>query len=67
MALSLPMDLAGVNQSAMTKYVMEFIGTFFLVLTIGMSVIAGGSGVIPPRAIGSVLLSPMNVPYMRRF
>jgi aquaporin Z len=41
---------------AMNKYVMEFIGTFFLVLTIGMSVIAGGSGVIPPLAIGSVLM-----------
>jgi aquaporin Z len=40
----------------MNKYVMEFIGTFFLVLTIGMSVIAGGSGVIPPLAIGSVLM-----------
>ena len=40
----------------MKKYVMEFIGTFFLVLTIGMSVIAGGSGVIPPLAIGSVLM-----------
>jgi aquaporin Z len=35
---------------------MEFIGTFFLVLTIGMSVIAGGSGVIPPLAIGSILM-----------
>jgi aquaporin Z len=41
---------------AMNKYVMEFIGTFFLVLTIGMSVIAGGSGVIPPLAIGAVLM-----------
>src|SRR6202048_782953 len=40
----------------MNKYVMEFIGTFFLVLTIGMSVIAGGSGGIPPLAIGSVLM-----------
>ena len=40
----------------MTKYVMELIGTFFLVLTIGMSVIAGGSGVIPPLAIGSILM-----------
>ena len=34
----------------------EFIGTFFLVLTIGMTVINGGSGVIPPLAIGSVLM-----------
>jgi aquaporin Z len=41
---------------AMNKYVMEFIGTFFLVLTIGMSVIAGGSGIIPPLAIGAVLM-----------
>jgi len=40
----------------MKKYVMELIGTFFLVLTIGMSVIAGGSGVIPPLAIGSILM-----------
>jgi glycerol uptake facilitator-like aquaporin len=38
------------------KYVMEFIGTFFLVLTIGMSVLARGSGVIAPLAIGSVLI-----------
>ncbi|MCL5006158.1 MAG: aquaporin [Acidobacteria bacterium] len=40
----------------MKKYVMELIGTFFLVLTIGLTVIAGGSGVIPPLAIGSVLM-----------
>jgi aquaporin Z len=40
----------------MNKYVMEFIGTFFLVLTIGMTVIVGGSGVIPPLAIGSILM-----------
>ena len=40
----------------MNKYVMELIGTFFLVLTIGMTVIVGGSGVIPPLAIGSVLM-----------
>jgi aquaporin Z len=40
----------------MNKYVMEFVGTFFLVLTIGMSVIAGGSGVIPPLAIGAILM-----------
>lgn len=40
----------------MNKYVMELIGTFFLVLTIGMTVIAGGEGVIPPLAIGSILM-----------
>jgi aquaporin Z len=36
---------------------MELIGTFFLVLTIGVSVINGGSDVIPPLAIGSVLMA----------
>ncbi|MBW4026708.1 MIP/aquaporin family protein [Acidipila rosea] len=40
----------------MNKYVTELIGTFFLVLTIGMTVIAGGEGVIPPLAIGSILM-----------
>ena len=40
----------------MKKYVMELIGTFFLVLTIGMTVIVGGNGVIPPLAIGSILM-----------
>jgi len=40
----------------MKKYLMELIGTFFLVFTIGMSVLAGGDGVIPPLAIGSVLM-----------
>jgi len=40
----------------MNKYVTEFIGTFFLVLTIGCTVVAGGSGVIPPLAIGSALM-----------
>jgi len=40
----------------MNKYVAEFIGTFFLVLTIGCTVMAGGTGVIPPLAIGSALM-----------
>lgn len=40
----------------MNKYLMEMIGTFFLVFTIGMSVLAGGNGVIPPLAIGSILM-----------
>lgn len=39
----------------MNKYLTEFIGTFFLVLTIGCTVIGGGGGVIPPLAIGSAL------------
>jgi aquaporin Z len=40
----------------MNKYLMELIGTFFLVLTVGMTVIAAPSGVIPPLAIGSALM-----------
>jgi aquaporin Z len=40
----------------MGKYLTEFIGTFFLVLTIGCTVIPGGAGVIPPLAIGAALM-----------
>jgi aquaporin Z len=40
----------------MNKYLTEFIGTFFLVLTIGCVVIAGGPHVVPPLAIGSALM-----------
>ncbi|HEX4645276.1 MAG TPA: aquaporin [Verrucomicrobiae bacterium] len=40
----------------MNKYIVELIGTFFLVLTIGCSVIIGGAGVIAPLAIGSALM-----------
>ena len=40
----------------MHKYLTEFIGTFFLVLTIGCTVIPGGAGVIPPLAIGAALM-----------
>ena len=39
-----------------TKMIVEFIGTFFLVLTIGMTVIGSGAGVIPPLAIGGILM-----------
>ena len=38
----------------MQKYLVEFIGTFFLVLTIGCTVIGGAS--MPPLAIGSALM-----------
>ena len=38
------------------KYLAEFIGTFFLVLTIGCTVLAGSAGVIPPLAIGAALM-----------
>jgi len=40
----------------MNKYIAEFIGTFFLVLTIGCSVMAGVTGGIPPLAIGGALM-----------
>ena len=40
----------------MKKYVVEFIGTFFLVFTIGMTVIAPGAGSLSPLAIGSALM-----------
>lgn len=40
----------------MPKYITELIGTFFLVLTVGCTVIAGGAGVIPPLAIGAALM-----------
>ncbi len=39
----------------MKKPLVEFIGTFFLVFTIGMTVIAPGAGAMAPLAIGSVL------------
>jgi len=39
----------------MKKLITEFIGTFFLVLTIGM-VVTGGKGDFAPIAIGSVLM-----------
>ncbi len=39
----------------MKKYITEFIGTFFLVLTIGM-VVVGGKGDFAPLAIGSALM-----------
>ncbi len=40
----------------MRKYATEFIGTFFLVLTIGCTGIAAGPGVIAPIAIGAILM-----------
>ena len=39
----------------MKKYLVEFIGTFFLILTIGCTVIAPGAGDMAPLAIGTVL------------
>ena len=40
----------------MKKYLAEFIGTFFLVLTVGCTVIPAAPGVIPPLAIGAALM-----------
>src|SRR3984885_12991659 len=40
----------------MNKYFAEFIGTFFLVLTIGCTVIGPGAGPLAPLAIGSALM-----------
>ena len=40
----------------MKKYLTEFIGTFFLVLTVGMTVVAPGAGDFAPLAIGSALM-----------
>jgi aquaporin Z len=40
----------------MQKYLAEFIGAFFLVLTIGSTVIGPGAGPLAPLAIGSALM-----------
>jgi aquaporin Z len=41
----------------MNKILAEFIGTFFLVLTVGCTVIPGAPGVIAPLAIGGALMA----------
>jgi aquaporin Z len=40
----------------MNKYIAEFVGTFFLVLTIGCTGIGAGASVIAPLAIGAALM-----------
>lgn len=40
----------------MNKYIVEFIGAFFLVFTIGMTVLDPGAGSLAPLAIGSALM-----------
>jgi aquaporin Z len=40
----------------MNKYLTEFIGAFFLVLTIGCTVLSREAGVMPPLAIGAALM-----------
>lgn len=41
---------------ATKKYLVEFIGSFFLVLAVGMNVIDPGSGNLAPLAIGATLM-----------
>jgi aquaporin Z len=40
----------------MNKYIMELLGTFFLVFTVGCSVVGNGAGALAPLAIGSALM-----------
>jgi aquaporin Z len=40
----------------MNKYVMELVGTFFLVFTVGCTVVSPGAGALAPLAIGPVLM-----------
>src|SRR5215472_11320162 len=40
----------------MNKYIVEFVGTFFLVFTIGCTVVGNGAGALAPLAIGSALM-----------
>jgi aquaporin Z len=44
------------KEVVVNKYVAEFIGTFFLVLTVGCTVIGHGAGPLAPLAIGSALM-----------
>ncbi len=48
--------IASIQNNKMKKYIAEFIGTFFLVLTVGCTVIPGAPGVIAPLAIGGALM-----------
>src|SRR6516225_446997 len=40
----------------MNKYIMELVGTFFLVFTVGCTVVGNGAGALAPLAIGSALM-----------
>jgi aquaporin Z len=44
------------GKTPMKKYLVEFIGTFFLVFTVGSTVIAPGAGILAPVAIGASLM-----------
>src|SRR5215468_6263295 len=41
---------------SVNKYIVELVGTFFLVFTIGCTVIGTGAGSLAPLAIGSALM-----------
>jgi aquaporin Z len=43
-------------ENAVNKYIVELIGTFFLVLTVGCAVIGNGAGPLAPIAIGAALM-----------
>lgn len=40
----------------MNKYIVEFIGTFFLVMSVGLTVVEPGAGAFAPLAIGCTLM-----------
>jgi len=40
----------------MSKFIYEFIGTFFLVLTVGCAAVVGSAGNLAPIAIGAILM-----------
>jgi aquaporin Z len=40
----------------MKKYITELLGTFFLVFTVGCTVVGNGAGALAPLAIGSALM-----------
>ena len=40
----------------MAKYLVEFVGSFFLVFTVGCTVVGNGAGALAPLAIGSILM-----------
>ncbi len=44
-------------KESLKKYLVEFIGTFFLVFTVGCVSLLGGNGVIPAIAIGFMLMA----------
>jgi aquaporin Z len=53
---SLDPEVRGQKGGRLNKYIVELIGTFFLVLTIGCTVIGNGAGPFAPLAIGAALM-----------